>query len=95
MENAKYYANHIEFQERVSPYFHSFIPIFSAWNIENEAAYKEFLEKTINGQLLNDLNDSELFELLKTYQAHAHARTSRMTSRMSVASPKVILLRRH
>ena len=34
-------------------------------NIENEATYIEFIGKTINSQLPDHLNDSELFELFK------------------------------
>ena len=34
----KYYAIRIEFPERSSPHIHSFIWIFNAPNIENEAA---------------------------------------------------------
>ena len=45
----KYYAIRIEFKERGSPHVHSFLWIFNALNIENEAAYIEFIEKTING----------------------------------------------
>ena len=71
----KYYAIRIEFQERGSPYVHSFIWIFNAPNIENEAAYIEFIEKTINAQLPDHLSDPELFELVKTYQVHTHSRT--------------------
>ena len=43
---AKYYAIRIEFQERGSPHVHSFIWIFSAPNIQNKAAYVDFIEKT-------------------------------------------------
>ena len=58
---------HIEFQERGSPHFHSFILIFNAPNIQNEADYIKFIEKTIKTQLPNHLNNPELFELVKTY----------------------------
>ena len=34
-----------------------------------------FIDKTINDQLLDYLNDPELFELVKTNQVHAHYRT--------------------
>ena len=44
-----------------SPHVHSFICIFSAPNIENEAACIEFIEKTVNAQLPDHLNDPELF----------------------------------
>ena len=66
----KYYAIRID-----SPHVHSFIWIFSAPNIENEAAYIEFTEKTINAQLLDHLSDSELSELVKTLQVHTCSRT--------------------
>ena len=71
----KYYAIRIEFQERGSPHVHSFIWIFNAPNIQNETAYIEFIEKTINAQLPDHLKESERFELVKTYQIHAHSRT--------------------
>ena len=45
--------------------------VHQKWN----TAYIEFTEKTINTQLPNHLNDSELFELVKTYQVHVHSRT--------------------
>ena len=44
-------------------------------NIQNEADYIDFIEKTINAQLPNHLNDPELFELVKTYQVHLQSRT--------------------
>ena len=47
----KNYATRIEFQERSSPHVHSFIWIFKVPNIENETAYVEFIEKTINVHL--------------------------------------------
>ena len=54
---------------------HSFIWIFNVPNIQNEANYIEFIEKTINAQLPDHSSDPELFESDKTYQAHAHSRT--------------------
>ena len=48
----KYHDVHIEFQERGSPHVHSLIWIFNAPNIQNKAAYIEFIEKTINALLL-------------------------------------------
>ena len=56
-----------------SPHVHSSIWIFNAPNIQNETAYTEFIEKTINTQLSDHLKDLELFELVKTYQVHAHS----------------------
>ena len=69
MGKTKYYAIRID-----SPHVHSFIWIFNAPNIENEAAYIEFTEKTINAQLLDHLSDSELSELVKTLQVHTCSR---------------------
>ena len=46
LNKAKYYT--IEFQERDSPHVHSFIWIFNAPNIENEAAYIQFIKNTVN-----------------------------------------------
>ena len=71
----KYYALRIRFQERRSPQFHLFIWIHILPNIQNEAAYIKFIEQTINAQLPDPLNDSKLFESVKTYQVHAHSKT--------------------
>ena len=75
MGKAKHYAICIEFQESGKPHVHSFIWILNAPNIENEAAYIEFIEKTINALLPDHFNDQELFEFVKTYQVHSHSRT--------------------
>ena len=71
----KYYAICIEFQERGSPHVHSFIWILDPTNVQDEAVYISFIEKTINAQLPASQNDSELFELVKTYQVYANSRT--------------------
>ena len=60
----KYYAIGIEFQEGGSPHVYSFIWIFNAPNIENQSAYIELIQKTINAQLPNHLKDLQLFELV-------------------------------
>ena len=70
----KYYAIRIEFQERSSPHVHSFIWILNPPNIQDEAAYISFIEKT-NAQLPDPQNDSEHFELVKTYEVHSHSKT--------------------
>ena len=57
----RYYAIRIEFQGRGSPHAHSFIFIFNASNIQNEADYIEFIKKTINAQLPDHSNDPGLF----------------------------------
>ena len=54
---------------------HSFIWIFNAPNIQTETAYIEFIEKVINAQLPDHLEDPELFKLVKTDQVHSHSRT--------------------
>ena len=43
---------------------------FNAPDIKNEAFYIEFIEKTINAQLADHLNDPEL---VKSYEVHAHS----------------------
>ena len=75
LTKTKYYTIHTEFQEIDSPHVHSFIWIFNSPNIENEAPYIEFIEKTINAQLPDYLNDPELFDLAKTYQVLARSRS--------------------
>ena len=75
MGKTKYNAIRAEFQERGSLHFHLFIWIFNAPNMENEAAYIEFIEKTLNVQLPDHLNYSGFFELVQTYLVHAHSRT--------------------
>ena len=52
-----YYAISFELQERSSPHVHSFIWIFNAPNTQNETAYIEIIEKTINAQLPDHLNN--------------------------------------
>ena len=63
MGKTKYYATRIGFHKRGSSYAYSFKWVFDAPNIENVAAYIEFIEKTVNAQFLNYLNDPELFKL--------------------------------
>ena len=48
MDKTKYYATGIEFQVSSIPHANSFISIFNAPNIQNEAGYIEFIEKGIN-----------------------------------------------
>ena len=52
----KYCAIGIEFQERGSPHVCLFIWIFSVPNIQNEDTYIEFIEKTINVQMLQSFS---------------------------------------
>ena len=87
----KYYAIRIEFQESGSPHVHSFIWIFNAPNIENEATYIEVIEKTINAQLPDHLNEPELFELVQTYQIQNTLELAGNATKMNVASPMVVI----
>ena len=45
---AKYYAMHIEFQDRGSRHVRSLTWIFNTPNIQNEAAYIDFIAKNNN-----------------------------------------------
>ena len=75
--------------------FHSFIWIFNALNIENEAANIEFFEKTINAQLPDHLNDQSFLSQLRLNKFMLTLELTGSTTRMNVASPMVnILLRR-
>ena len=77
LDKTEYYAISIEFKEICRPHVHSFIQIFNAApNVENEVAYIELIEKSINAQLSDHSNNPRLFEIVKTYQAHAHSKTS-------------------
>ena len=67
MGHRVHYAIRTEFQERRSPNGHSILWVLSTPNIENEAAYIEFIEDTKNAQLPDHFNNLELFELIKTY----------------------------
>ena len=74
-KKTKYYEIRIAFQRRAGPHAHSYTWIFNARNIQSEAACMNFIEKTINAQLQDHLNDPELFELIKSFQVHVNSRT--------------------
>ena len=85
----------LSFKKRVAHNVHSFKWVFSAPNIQNETAYIEFIEKAINAQLPDHLEEPKIFELVKTYQVHAHSRTCWKYSKNEIVSQMVdILLRR-
>ena len=65
----------LNFKIEEAPHVHSFIWNFNARNIQNETAYIEYIEKTINTQLPDHLKDPELLELVKTCQIHAYSGT--------------------
>ena len=54
-----------EFQERVSPHFNSFTWIFNSLNLQAGYVYSDFINKTVNAQLPEQLNNPELFHLVK------------------------------
>ena len=87
LEKTKYYAKHIEFEERRSPHLRLFtFTIFQIFKIKLP---------TINAQLLDHLYDPGLFELINaTYQVRAHARSMNDLTSMNIASMVDILLRR-
>ena len=66
--------------------------IFNAPNIQNETAYIDFIEKTINARLPNHLKDPEIFKLVKTYQVMFALELARNITRMNVASRMVDIL---
>ena len=72
----KYYATRMEFQEKSSSHSHLFIWVFSAAIFQNQYFWIDFIEKAINAQFCDHLNNPELFELTKTYQVYAYSRTS-------------------
>ena len=90
----KYYAICIEFQERGSPHVHSFIWILNPPNIQDEAAYISLIEKTINAQLPDPQNDSELFELVRLTKFILILELAGNTTRMNVAFLMVDFLQR-
>ena len=65
----KYYALRIESHERVSLQW-----TFNSPNIQDETAYTNFIENTVNAQLPESENAPDLLELAKPYQIHSHSR---------------------
>ena len=51
-----------------------------------------FIAKTMNALLPKHLNDPEVFELVKTYQVHAHSRTCWKLRRMTINFTMVDIL---
>ena len=48
---------------------------FQCTNYSDEAALIDSIEKKINPQLPDDLNNQEFIELVETYQVHDHSRS--------------------
>ena len=84
----------MEFQESSSSHIQSFIWIFNARNIANEANHIEFIEKTTNVQLRDRLNVRELFEFVETYNSSLLYFLSGNTIRINVAPHMVDILLR-
>ena len=75
----KYYAIQLEFQFRGSPHIHSFLWVFSAPTIAEDAIneYIEFSGSVICGNLPSEEGDPHLHQLVKTSQFHYHSNTCR------------------
>ena len=74
-----YYALRIEFQMRGSPHLHALILKTDCLKLiyETENAYLEFIDEHVHANLPNETNESELCQLVKTYQRHNHSKTCR------------------
>ena len=74
-----YYAIRVEFQVRGSPHIHSFLwvlnaPILTCDNIDEYIAFVDAIIKAY----VPDINEnSELFDLVTTYQIHSHSKSCR------------------
>ena len=66
MSKTKDYSICIQFQERGNLHVRLFVLIFKTPCTEHEAVYADFIDKTLNSQLLDHLNNPELSEQLKT-----------------------------
>ena len=75
----KYYAIRVEFQVRGSPHIHSFIWILNAPKLDNSTKleYSTWIENIVRADLPDPNTESELYELVKTYQIHRHSKTCR------------------
>ena len=71
----KYYALHIELQERRRPHVHAFIWTLDAPKFENETVYLDFVENSISSSLSDSQKQPDLFKLVKTFHIYSHSRT--------------------
>ena len=74
-----YYAIRVEFQVRGSPHIHSFLwvlnaPILTCDNIDE---YIAFVDAVIKAYVPDINENSELFDLVTTYQIHSHSKSCR------------------
>ena len=74
-----YYALRIEFQMRGSPHLHALIWTSDCPKLthENKEVYIEYIDKHVQACLPNKETDSNLHELVRTYQKHSHSKTCR------------------
>ena len=65
----------MEFQFRGSPYIHSFlwVPNSPLLAKENKEQHAHFIEQVIRADLPDPNTKSELYALVKKYQAHGHS----------------------
>ena len=73
-----YHAIRVEFQVRGSPHIHSFLWIIDAPVLTKETKdeYIRFVDQVIKASL-PDVNNPELFNLVKTFQVHSHSKSCR------------------
>ena len=74
-----HYALRIEFQMRGSPHLHALIWTSDCPKLthENKEEYIDFIDTRVQAYLPDKKTDSELFELVATYQKHSHSKTCR------------------
>ena len=72
-----HYALRIEFQIRGSPHLHALIWTSDCPKLtrENKEEYINFIDTHVQAYLPDRKTDSELFELVATYQKHSHSKT--------------------
>ena len=75
----KYHVIRVEFQVRGSPHVHVFLWITDPVILtkDNKEEYIAFVDRIIRADLPDKELEPELFNLVKTYQLHAHSKTCR------------------
>ncbi|XP_068758167.1 uncharacterized protein [Montipora capricornis] len=79
-----YYALRIEFQMRGSPHLHALIWTSDCPKLTHDTkeAYIYFIDEHVQACLPDQNEDSELHEIVKTYQKHSHSKTCRKYKNM-------------
>ena len=74
-----YYALRIEFQMRGSPHLHALIWTSDCPELTNNTkdAYIDYIDQRVHAYLPDKETDSQLYDLVKTYQTHNHSKTCR------------------